>query len=84
MANDPERTDKVLRQGKALVRAIESLETIASPGPFETAITWLLLKAYRQRLSAIVAAAPAWVAEEILSASERIADDRPVRWISPN
>ena len=82
--NDPELTDRILRQGKALVRAIESLETIDSSGPFETAVTWLLLKAYRHRLRAIVAAASAWVTEEILSASERIADERPVQWISPN
>ena len=77
-------TERVLEQGKALVRAIESLETIDSSGPFETAITWFLLKAYRRRLRAIVGAAPAWVAEEILSASERIDDDRPVHWISTN
>jgi hypothetical protein len=78
------RTEHVLEQGKALVRAIESLETIGSSGPFETSTKWLLLMAYRHRLRAIVAAGPAWVAEEILSASEGIADDGPVQWISPN
>jgi len=31
-----------------------------------------------RRLRAIVEAAPAWVSEEILSASERIGDDRAV------
>jgi hypothetical protein len=33
---------------------------------------------------AIVAATPAWVSEEILSASEKIGDQRAVLWISEN
>lgn len=76
--------ESLIHQGKALVRAIESLETIDSSGPFESAMTWLLLKAYHQRLRTIVAAAPGWVTEAILSASERMGDDRPARWISQN
>jgi hypothetical protein len=32
----------------------------------------------------IVEAAPAWVGEEILSASKRIGDDRAVLWMSEN
>jgi hypothetical protein len=36
----------------------------------------LLLYAYRRRLRGIIELAPSWVAEEILSASQRIGDDR--------
>jgi hypothetical protein len=36
--NDPALTDHILRQGKALVRAIESLGTIEPTGPFERAL----------------------------------------------
>jgi len=82
--HDPNHTDHILQQGKALVRAIEALETIEPTGPIESAITWLLLKAYRRRLRAMVATVPAWVSEEILSASERIGDDRAVLWLSEN
>ena len=77
-------TERTLEQGKALVRAIEALETIEPSGPIESAITSLLLKAYRRRLRAMVATAPAWVSEEILSASQRIGDDRAVLWMSEN
>jgi hypothetical protein len=72
------RTNRILQQGKALVRAIEALETIEATGPIEKAIVWLLLQAYRRRLKAIVAVAPSWVGEADLSASQRIGDDRPV------
>jgi hypothetical protein len=47
-------------------------------------MVWLLLQVYRRRLRAIVGAAPAWVGEEILSASERMGDDRPAVWLSEN
>jgi hypothetical protein len=77
-------TKRILEQGKALVRAIEALETIDHTGPIERAIVWFLLEAYRHRLPAIVASAPAWVVEQILSASEHIDDDRPVLWMSDN
>ena len=36
--------------------------------------------AYDERLRAITAALPAWVAEEMLSASEHIGDDRAAVW----
>ena len=42
----------------------------------------LLLVVYKRRLRAIVKVAPAWVSEEILSASEKIGDKRAVLWIS--
>jgi hypothetical protein len=47
-------TEKILQQGKALVRAIEALGTIEPTRPVEKAMVWLLLQAYRQRLRGIV------------------------------
>ena len=44
----------------------------------------LLLSACNRHLRAIVAAAPSWVGEEILSASEAIGDKRPALWLSEN
>ena len=79
-----DQTDRILEQGKALVRAIEALDTIHPTGPLEQAMVWLLLKAYRRRLRAIVAAAPTWMGEEILSASQAIGSDRPAVWLSDN
>jgi hypothetical protein len=67
-------TDRVLQQGKALVRAIEALETIEPTGPIERAHARFLLQAHRRRLRGIVALAPEWVAEDILSASQRTQD----------
>jgi hypothetical protein len=55
---DPELTAHVIRQGKALVRAIKSLSTIEPTGPIERFIVGLLLPAYKRRLRAIVEAAP--------------------------
>jgi hypothetical protein len=83
---NPELTDRIIRQGQALVRAIESLDTIepTGPGPIERAIVWLLLQAYRRRLRAIVELAPPWVGEEILRASVHIDDRRPAVWPSKN
>ena len=52
--------------------------------PFEPPLSRLLLAAYKRRLRAIVAAAPSWVGEEILSASERIGDKRRALWLSDN
>ena len=77
-------TDRVLEQGKALVRAIEALETIEPTGPIESAMVWLLLQAYRRRLRGIVELAPEWVTEEILSASQHIDEGRAAIWLSKN
>ncbi|MFW6116541.1 MAG: hypothetical protein ACOC6F_02335 [bacterium] len=79
-----EGTERILEQRKALVRAIELLDTVEPGGPIEEVMTWLLLKAYRRCLRAIVASTAAWVCGEILSASERSGDDRPVLWMSEN
>ncbi len=51
-------TDRIIRQGQALVRAIESLTII---GPFERAIAGLLVAAYKRRLRGIVELVPDWV-----------------------
>ena len=77
---DPELTYRVI----ALVRAIEALGTIEPSGPFERAIAGLLLAVYKRRLRAIVETASSWVAEEILSASEHIGEDRAAVWMSEN
>jgi hypothetical protein len=63
-------TDQIMAHGKALVRAIEALGTIEPTGPFERALARLLIAAYKRRLRAIVKVTPAWVSEEMLSASE--------------
>jgi hypothetical protein len=81
---EPTHTDRIIEQGRALVRAIEALDTIEPTGPIERFLVWFLLSAYKHRLRAIVKAAPSWVTEEILSASEQIGDDRAALWISRN
>ena len=55
----PAFTDHILRQGTALVRAIEALGTIAPSGPSERALARRLLAAYKRRLRGIAEAAPA-------------------------
>jgi len=57
--SDPDLTNRIIRQGRARVRAIESLTTI---GPFERAIARLLVAAYKRRLRGIVELVPDWVA----------------------
>ena len=80
----PDLVARILTCGPALVRAIEALGTIEPTGPFERALARLLMAAYRRRLRGIGEAAPAWVAEEILNASEHVGDDRPVLRMSKN
>jgi hypothetical protein len=81
---DPDVVARMIRQGKALVRAIESLAVIEPTGPIERFIVGLLMTAYKRRLRAIVERAPAWVSEEILSASEHIVSERAAVWWSDN
>jgi len=71
---DPACADRIITQGKAVVRAIEALGTIEPTGPTERVLAGLLLAGYKRRLRAIIEAVPDWVTEEILSASERIGD----------
>ena len=58
--------------------------TIEPTNHLERKLARLLLYVYKRRLRGIVEAAPPWVSEEILSASERTADDRAVLWMSEN
>ncbi len=44
----------------------------------------LLMAVYKRRLRAIIETAPAWVGEQILSASQHVGDDRAVVWFSEN
>jgi len=41
-------TNRTIAQGRALVRAIEALGTIQPTGPFERALTCLLMAAYKR------------------------------------
>ena len=81
---DPTHADRITAQGKALVRAIEALGTTEPSGSLERWQMQFLQAAYKQRLRAIVVAVPDWVAEEILSASEHIGEDRAAVWSSEN
>ncbi len=83
MANS-ELTETILEQGKALVRAIEALGTIEPSGWFERMLAGILMAVYKQRLRGIVETAPAWVGEQILSASQHVGEDRPAVWMSEN
>ncbi len=77
-------TDRVLEQAKALVRAIEAVETMRATGPIGRVQAWFLLKAGRRRLRAIVELLPNWLVEDILSAGEHIDEGRPALWLSEN
>ena len=83
--DDPTNTtDRIIRQGRALVRAIEGMSEINPTGPIERALAGFLLAGYKRRLRAIVEVLPDWVVEKILGASEHIEDDRPAAWMSWN
>jgi len=62
----------------------EATDIILPTGRFERWQTRLLQTAYKYRLRGIIRAAPAWVAEQILSASESIGADRAAVWMSRN
>jgi len=55
----PDPIDRILRQGRALVRAVEALGTIQPSGPFERALARLPMAATKRRLRGIVAPVPA-------------------------
>ena len=65
-------TDRVISQGRALVRAIEAIGEIEPSGWFERALARLLLAAYRRRLRGIVEAVPDWAKAKILGAPPAI------------
>jgi len=74
MADNLNSTDQIIAQGRALVRAIEALNVIEPSDYFEGHIAELLAAAYERRLEEILAAAPTWVGEKILSARSRCSD----------
>ena len=56
-------TDRILRQGRALVRAIEALGTIEPSGQYEQALARLLQAVYNHQLRnavEFVSASPVW------------------------
>lgn len=68
-------TDRVISQGRALVRAIEALGEIEPSGWFERALSRLLLAAYKRRLHGVLDAVPDWAKTNILSTA---LGDRPM------
>ena len=79
-----EIADRIIRQGRALGKAIEGLSEIDPSGPIERLMIRMLLDSYKRRLQALVAALPAWAVGKILSASEHTGDDRVAVWVSRN
>jgi len=82
--SDPKRTERIITQGRALVRAIEALSAIEPTNRLERRLAKLLLYVYKRRLRGLVEAAPSWVSEEVLSASEQIGGQRAAVWMSEN
>lgn len=68
-------TNRIIAQGRALVRAIEALGEIEPSGWFERALTRLLLAAYKRRLRGILGAVPDWAKTKILNTA---LEDRPM------
>jgi hypothetical protein len=61
---EPTLTDRILRQGKALVPAIEALATIEPSGPFERALAQPLQAPYNHELRNAVefaSSSPVWL-----------------------
>jgi hypothetical protein len=81
-ATDADCIDLVIRQGRALVHAIDALGKIEPSSRFERWQARLLQVEYRHRLREILRIVPAWMAEQILSASKHIGDDRAAVGIS--
>ena len=64
-----DHTDGLIAQGRALVWAIEALDTVQPSRPFEIELAQLLRDACERCLRDIVAEAPSWAGAEILSES---------------
>ena len=62
-------TDSTVAQARELVRAIQALDTIECPDPFERAVAELFQAAYKRRLMEMVEVVPSWMADEIRSAA---------------
>jgi hypothetical protein len=56
--NDQQIIDRIIRRGRALVRAVDALGTIQPIGLFECALTRLLVAAYKRRFRGIVKVRP--------------------------
>jgi hypothetical protein len=69
-------TAQIISEGQALVRALEAIEIIVPSGLFERQLAKLLTGVYRHRLESLIATAPAWISEQILSASTQPEDGR--------
>lgn len=68
----------VVEECRTLVRAIQALETIEHCGLFQRVAAWLLLNEYRERLTWYMwGEPPEWAVEEIFSACQSVAEDRP-------
>ncbi len=81
---NPDVTETAIEQGRAIVRAIEALGVIEPSGQFERLLAGILMAVYKRRLQGIIATAPAWVGEQILSASQHVGEDRAAVWFSEN
>ena len=77
-------TARLITQGRALVRAIESIGAIQADWALERLIASLLLALYKRKLRGIIAAAPAWVGEEILGVSGWRESDGETLWRGDN
>jgi hypothetical protein len=82
MAN--ETADRIIRQSRALVKAIEGLSEVDPGGPIERLMIRMLVDSYKQRLLVLTAAFPTWAVERILSTSGHIGDDRAAVWTKNN
>ena len=75
-----DHTDGFIAQGRALVWAIEVLDTVQPSRPFEIELAQLLRDACKRCLRDIVAEAPSWASAETLSAGQVVQDDRLEGW----
>jgi hypothetical protein len=64
--SESDHTNRIIRQGRALVKAIQGLSEVDPTDPVERPMIRMLLDCYKQRLQAITAALPAWAVEKIL------------------
>ena len=70
--DDADHIDSVVAQGRTLVWAIETLDTVEPHDPLESAVTGFLQAAFERCLWTIVADVPDQVREQILSAGEPV------------
>lgn len=73
---------RMLRRDGTRIRTTVAPEATEPTEAIEKAMLWLLPQAHRQRLRAIIEAAPSWMGEEILSVSQAIGEKRAAVWMS--